>query len=402
MAEPIIVVNDLHKEFVTSQHRFSSLKQMFVAIGRRDNKSAQKVLDGVSFTVNKGEFFGIVGRNGSGKSTLLKILAGVYSAGSGGIQINGKLTPFIELGVGFNPELTGRDNVFLNGALLGFSRKQMIELYDEIVGFAELQGHMDKKLKNYSSGMQVRLAFSIAIRVKSDILLLDEVLAVGDHDFQQKCYEYFAVLKKQGQTVVLVSHDQGVVEKFCNRVILLEKGKIVAEGKPSEAYTKYLGLARADEEESEAKPTRPMQKGMAKIHNMHFSDSKGANKTTFSKADDDVVMSMEVEALSDVEKPVYGIVIYRRGDNAIITQTNTRVEGVSTPSLKQGERMLVDFKIKNIFGHGTYDVTALMAENTAGGNYYDWAEKLGTFTINREDFNYVPLFLDQKIGFRKQ
>jgi ABC-2 type transport system ATP-binding protein len=197
------------------------------------------VLDGVSFDIHKGDFFGIIGRNGSGKSTILKLIAGVYSPNSGEIAINGGLTPFIELGVGFNPELSGRDNVFLNGALLGFNRKQMNAMYDDIVEFAELEPFMDQKIKNYSSGMQVRLAFSIAIKAENDILMFDEVLAVGDANFQEKCLEQFIKYKKEGKTIVLVTHDMGSIRRFCNRVALLDHGKLEFIGDPEGAIKKY-------------------------------------------------------------------------------------------------------------------------------------------------------------------
>ena len=185
---------------------------------------------------------GIVGRNGSGKSTLLKILAGIYYPSKGEVTVNGTLVPFIELGVGFNPELTGRENVYLNGALLGFSNKEMDAMYDDIWKFAELEQFQDQKLKNYSSGMQVRLAFSIAIRAKGDILVLDEVLAVGDAAFQQKCNDYFKDLKNNGQTIILVTHSMGDVRKFCTRAIMIEGGKIVHDGDPKEVADEYLKL----------------------------------------------------------------------------------------------------------------------------------------------------------------
>src|SRR6185312_1957927 len=165
--------------------------------------------------------------------------AGIYPPTSGSIHVNGKLTPFIELGVGFNPELTGRENVYLNGALLGFNRREMEGMYKDIVSFAELGKFMDQKLKNYSSGMQVRLAFSIAIRAKSDILLIDEVLAVGDASFQQKCFDYFYKLKQDKRTVVFVSHDMGAVERFCDRAVLIEDGKLIAEGDKQEVIKHY-------------------------------------------------------------------------------------------------------------------------------------------------------------------
>lgn len=239
-SEPAIRVTDLHKDFLLPSHRNTTLKQAFVSLAKKNEKIMQHVLNGVSFEVKKGEFFGIVGRNGSGKSTLLKILAGVYFPTSGKVDINGELTPFIELGVGFNPELSGRDNVFLNGALLGFSRKEMAAMYDEIVAFAELEEHMDKKLKNYSSGMQVRLAFSIAVKAKNDILIFDEVLAVGDEAFQQKCLDVFMEYKNNpSQTVILVTHGMEQVEKFCTRALLLDGGKIKHIGDPKVVAKKY-------------------------------------------------------------------------------------------------------------------------------------------------------------------
>jgi ABC-2 type transport system ATP-binding protein len=237
-----VKISDIHKEFILPQHKNTSFKQTVVNIVKQNNKITQKVLDGVSFEVNKGDFFGIVGRNGSGKSTLLKLIAGVYSPTAGEVQLHGGLTPFIELGVGFNPELSGRDNVFLNGALLGFDRKQMAAMYDEIVEFAELGPFMDQKLKNYSSGMQVRLAFSIAIKAKNENLIFDEVLAVGDEAFQRKCLDVFEKYKAEGQTVILVTHEMGTVKKFCNRAALINEGNLVKVGNPREVADLYSEL----------------------------------------------------------------------------------------------------------------------------------------------------------------
>ncbi len=241
-----ISVKNLHKSFNLPTEQAFGLKQaIFNRLRGIKGYKEQKVLKGLDFDIKKGEFVGIVGRNGSGKSTLLKILAGVYYPQKGEIIINGNLIPFIELGVGFNPELTGRENVYMNGALLGFSNKEMDAMYDDIWEFAELKPFQDQKLKNYSSGMQVRLAFSIAIRARGDILLLDEVLAVGDAAFQQKCNEYFQSLHDKGQTVILVTHSMESVRKFCNRAILLEDGKIVLDGEPDKvasAYNKMLGI----------------------------------------------------------------------------------------------------------------------------------------------------------------
>lgn len=240
--EIAIAVKDLHKSFKLPHEQHSGIKQAILNLFKRNRKKGyeiQKVLKGLDFEIEKGDFFGIVGRNGSGKSTLLKTLAGIYSPDKGTIEVNGTLVPFIELGVGFNPELTGRENVFLNGALLGFSHDEMEAMYDDIVEFAELEKFMDQKLKNYSSGMQVRLAFSIAIRADGDILLLDEVLAVGDEAFQRKCVNYFSALKKNNKTVILVTHDMSSVRKFCNKAVLINEGAIVAQGDPNEVADNY-------------------------------------------------------------------------------------------------------------------------------------------------------------------
>lgn len=199
----------------------------------------QHVLKDISFEVEEGDFFGIVGRNGSGKSTLLKIISQIYVPEKGSVTVNGKLVSFIELGVGFNPELTGRENVYMNGAMLGFTTEEIDSMYDDIVEFAELKEFMNQKLKNYSSGMQVRLAFSVAIKAQGDILILDEVLAVGDEAFQRKCNDYFMERKKSGKTTILVTHDMGAVKKYCNKAVLIEHGLVKALGNPSDVANQY-------------------------------------------------------------------------------------------------------------------------------------------------------------------
>ena len=199
----------------------------------------QHVIKDISFEVEKGDFFGILGRNGSGKSTLLKIISEIYVPEKGTVTIDGKLVSFIELGVGFNPELTGRENVYMNGAMLGFSTAEIDAMYDDIVDFAELHEFMNQKLKNYSSGMQVRLAFSVAIKAQGDILILDEVLAVGDEAFQRKCNDYFQERKKSGKTTILVTHDMGAVKKYCNKAVLIENGLVKAIGDPFDVSDQY-------------------------------------------------------------------------------------------------------------------------------------------------------------------
>lgn len=199
----------------------------------------QHVLKDIDFEVEKGDFFGIVGRNGSGKSTLLKIISQIYTPEKGSVTVQGKLVSFIELGVGFNPELTGRENVYMNGAMLGFSTQEIDEMYNEIVEFAELHEFMNQKLKNYSSGMQVRLAFSVAIKARGDVLVLDEVLAVGDEAFQRKCNDYFIERKKSGQTTILVTHDMNAVKKYCTKAVLIEDGYVKASGDVDKVANQY-------------------------------------------------------------------------------------------------------------------------------------------------------------------
>lgn len=235
-----IRVDNLVKTFKIPTEASNGIKQKLINVlkGKKGYREFTP-LKGISFEIEKGEFFGIVGRNGSGKSTLLKTIAGIYQPNQGLVEVNGRLVPFIELGVGFNHELTGRENIYLNGALLGFSNQEVDAMYDEIVAFAELEDFMEEKLKNYSSGMQVRLAFSIAIRAKSDILLLDEVLAVGDEAFQRKCENYFRQLRKQKKTVILVTHSMGNVRKYCSRAMLIRDGKIVSCGNPDDVANEY-------------------------------------------------------------------------------------------------------------------------------------------------------------------
>ena len=252
----VLSVEHVDKVFRLPTEQATGLKQAFINWTRGiKGYKEQQVLQDVSFQVHRGDFFGIVGRNGSGKSTLLKLISGIYYPERGRISYTGKLVPFIELGVGFNPELTGRENVYLNGALLGFTRSEVDAMYDDIVDFAELGEFMDQKLKNYSSGMQVRLAFSVAIKAQGDILILDEVLAVGDEAFQRKCDDYFTEVKKDpNKTVILVTHDMGAVKKYCDRAILIKDGHVVINGDKDDVANRYtLENLKAPDKQSDGK-----------------------------------------------------------------------------------------------------------------------------------------------------
>lgn len=240
MKETAVSIKNVSKAFKLPTESTNSLKRLVInTVKGIKGYKEQQVLKDISFDVYKGDFFGVVGRNGSGKSTLLKIISQIYWPENGIVEIDGRLVSFIELGVGFNPELTGRENVYLNGAMLGFSEKEIDGMYEDIVSFAELSEFMNQKLKNYSSGMQVRLAFSVAIQAKSDILVLDEVLAVGDEAFQRKCNDYFMQARAEKKTIILVTHSMEAVRKYCNRAVMIDKGKVKVLGTPDEVANQY-------------------------------------------------------------------------------------------------------------------------------------------------------------------
>lgn len=245
MEDIAVKIENVSKTFKIPHERYTTLKQHALNLFNKNKTYTElNVLDQITFNIKKGEFFGIIGRNGCGKSTLLKIIAQIYTPTKGKVVVNGQISPFIELGVGFNPELTARDNVYLNGALLGLSKKEVDEKFDKIFEFAELTGFVDQRLKNFSSGMQVRLGFSLAIMAYSDILLLDEVLAVGDANFQEKCMNVFEDLKKQKKTIIFVSHDANNIKRFCDKVALIERGELVMVGKPDECLAKYTEILK--------------------------------------------------------------------------------------------------------------------------------------------------------------
>jgi ABC-type polysaccharide/polyol phosphate transport system ATPase subunit len=243
-------IDHVSKAFRIPHENRTTLKEHFLHPLNRSTYEVNEALRDVTFTIEEGEFFGVLGPNGSGKSTLLKIIAGIYQADSGRVRRNGLLSPFLELGVGFNLELTARDNVRINGTLLGLSRKELDRRFDEIIAFAELERFVDQKLKNFSSGMQVRLAYSIAIQVDFDILLLDEVLAVGDAAFQVKCFATFERLLDEGKTIVLVSHDLNAVKTFCGRAALIRNGVMEALGQPDSVIETYLSAGGTSTAES--------------------------------------------------------------------------------------------------------------------------------------------------------
>jgi ABC-2 type transport system ATP-binding protein len=389
-AEIAITAHGVSKTFRLPHEKHMSVKNAVVNFYRHNRSfERQQVLKNISFDVKKGEFFGIVGRNGSGKSTLLKLLAGIYSTDSGTIDIKGKLTPFIELGVGFNPELTGRENVFLNGALLGFNRKEMIAMYDDIVAFSELERFMDQKLKNYSSGMQVRLAFSIAIQVNSDILLLDEVLAVGDAAFQKKCFDFFRKLKKDKKTVIFISHDMTAVREYCDRALLIENGEIISAGTADKVAKEYTRMFTVKTEKTTSTPAgKRWGTGEADI-----------TKVTTLVHDKEVKIDVEYYFKQPIDHPILGITI-TSPVGVRIFESNTKWQHIDTGVQAKGNRLQLSWEIPNIFTNGTNYVSAAVANEDAT-EFYDWWDEAATFIIDKDEVTSAVTLVAHNVRINK-
>ena len=305
MNEVAVSIRNLSKDFRLPHERKNSIKERVLHF-RKQTFEVMHALRDIDVEIKKGEFFGIVGRNGSGKSTLLKIIGGIYQPTKGSIGVNGTLTPFIELGIGFNPELTGRENVYLNGAILGLTHKEVEAKYQEIVDFAEIEKFMDQKLKNYSSGMQVRLAFSIAIQAHNDILLIDEILAVGDASFQRKCFEVFRQIKKSGKTVIFVTHDMGAVQEFCDRAMMIQDSHVVGIGEPREIAMRYeqANAPNAALNEEATRLTRPKDPAI-KIADLELMANGKPAKHFSIKDDITAEVTLEVQRTQAIQVNFY-------------------------------------------------------------------------------------------------
>lgn len=386
MDDRAITIHNVSKVFRLPHEKQNSIKGMLISLlqGGKGSYEEQRVLKDITFEIQEGEFFGIVGRNGSGKSTLLKMLAGIYAPTKGSVKVNGKLTPFIELGVGFNPELTGRENVYLNGALLGFNRKEMNVMYDDIVAFAEIQKFMDQKLKNYSSGMQVRLAFSIAIRAQTDILLIDEVLAVGDTAFQRKCFEHFMKLKKERRTVVLVTHDMGAVERFCDRAAVIDKSELKGVFTPREAAVLYEELnqeAPVDETskkaiEEKAAARWGTQKGKIAKTNL-LVNGQPIKKGGGIPQGSDVTLTVDLKTgPNSPEAVVVGMAFY--------DEFGVNMAGPNSQDARLTDTGTISYEFKNFaFNPGKYTVTIALFDKDVIEEY-DHIEKAIVFVVTAD------------------
>jgi len=391
--ESAIIVKNLYKSFRLPHEQHSGVKQLLLNFARgRKGYEVQKVLDDVSFEIKKGEFFGIVGRNGSGKSTLLKILAGIYVPDRGLVQIKGSLTPFIELGVGFNPELTGRENVFLNGALLGFSRSEMESMYDTIVEFAEIENFMDQKLKNYSSGMQVRLAFSIAIRANTPILLIDEVLAVGDSEFQGKCYAEFRKMKEEGRTIVFVTHDMSAVEKFCDRVLVLKSGKIEGIHRPNRAAAIYQRMNVSNEKIQKSVGSKRWGTGEISVVKVKIHDDKSEqNPDNVVNQGSEITFKIKLKNIDKPRSIVVGL--------AFKDIFGVNLAGPNSKKVVLDSSSDVIYKIPKLsFVPGVYILTVAIYDKNVEVEY-DHVEEAARFTVvneGQEQYGKIALFGEWK------
>jgi ABC-type polysaccharide/polyol phosphate transport system ATPase subunit len=378
-AGPAVEINHVDKTFRLPHQRYSTLKERVLHPLASTTYDELHALRDVDVVISRGEFFGIVGRNGSGKSTLLKCLAKIYKANAGNVRIHGRLSPFIELGVGFNPDLTARDNVVINAVMMGLSRREARQAFDEIIAFAELEEFLDLKLKNYSSGMAVRLGFATAIQVDADVLLVDEVLAVGDAAFQQKCYDEFTRLKAEGKTIIFVTHDMGAVERFCDRAMLLERGEVLQVGSPHDVARAYneLNFGRLVHQVSET--GRYGDQAVCEITDAWFEVA--GERVTSAAQGDRLTIVVQARFHAPLDDPIFGVTLRNEVGHTIFT-TTTEWAGVNTGSFAAGETTTVRISVDNVFAPSHYKLTPSVAQPGSGANALDLREDLRSLYVH--------------------
>ncbi|MGB3907031.1 MAG: ABC transporter ATP-binding protein [Methanomethylovorans sp.] len=385
---PVIEVENLEKSFRIPHEKKTTLFEALTGIFKPESYEVFHALHNINFDVEEGEFFGIIGENGSGKSTLLKIIAGILYPSSGKVHIRGKITPFLELGVGFQSDMTAVENIKTYGTIMGMSKSDIKSRTDDILEFAGLEKFRDTKLKNFSSGMQVRLAFSTAIQTDPEILLMDEVLAVGDMDFQQKCLDVLNSYRKEGVTIVFVSHDLGSVRRFCDRTLLLHKGEQIALGNTAEVIDKYVygeqekNISEATHNVVESDPAilaedqtslNNSRWGDQKVEilNVEFYDKFGNLSNRFNSFD---VMTIRIlyNAHKKVLDPIFGIALYsEKGEN--LFGTNTELRDIMIDHIEGKGH--IDLKIESIpMLSGRFLLTVAIHSRTH--DPYDWHDKL--------------------------
>jgi ABC-type polysaccharide/polyol phosphate transport system ATPase subunit len=375
---PAVVARSVSKTFRVPEERTHTLKERALHPRRRTRHQTFHALKNISFDVRDGEFFGIAGRNGSGKSTLLKCLAGIYGA-EGEIWTRGRLSTFIELGVGFNQDLAARDNVVMNGIMLGLSPREARKRYDSVIEFAELEEFKDLKLKNYSSGMYVRLAFSVAIQVDADILLIDEVLAVGDAAFQQKCFDVFNTLRDTGKTIVFVTHDMGSMQRFCHRALLLERGSQVYLGEPHEVADRYLEINFGRDPEAEARDEDRQGDGEARVLEAWVENGQGERGVSLAQHDR-ITLNARVSFMVEVEDPAASLYVLNDEHKAVIVAT-TASEHEQSGTFRAGEEVVFSFTLDNVLAPGRYSPMFTLSHRGYGLDVIDRFEGGFSFLV---------------------
>ena len=379
-AAPVITVQGVGKTFRLPHERVHTLKERALHPFRRVGSDPLEALRDVSFEVRSGEFFGIVGRNGSGKSTLLKCLAGIYTTDGGDIYVDGRMSTFIELGVGFNMDLPARDNVMINGTLLGLSPQEAVSRFERVMDFAELWPFVDLKLKNYSSGMLVRLAFAVMIQVDADILLIDEVLAVGDAAFQQKCYEEFTRIRESGATVLLVTHDMAAVQRFCDRAILLERGELIESGDPVTVGNRYLEVNFSKQKQPTAHEEEGrFGEGGAEILEAWFENEHGTRVTTLPWGRP-CTFATRVRFSEHVENVIVDIVFQNSRRDAVFT-AHTEGADAEPDTFAAGEEATFRLSFDLPFAPDRYYVTPTVAYAGTGAAWLDRRERFASVMV---------------------
>lgn len=384
---PAISVDHVSKSFRLPHQQYNTIKERVLHPFRSRTFDVLRAVNEVSVEIAEGEFFGIIGRNGSGKSTLLKCIAGIYDIDRGNLHVRGRLSPFIELGVGFNLELTARDNVLINAIMLGLTRKQARERFDQIIAFAELEDFLDLKLKNYSSGMMVRLAFAVAIQIDAEILLIDEVLAVGDASFQQKCFDEFERLKRDGRTILFVTHDMGSIQRFCHRAMLLEKGRLVEIDEPGRIARLYnqLNFGQTVHELSGAKDASARSvRPPAEVVDGWFEDLSGERIAALGFGDPCEVC-MEVRFNEPFDDPIFGLTLRNEVGSTVFATTTAMGHG-PTGHFSSGETVLVRLRFENWLTPSRYSVTPSVARNGPGADVLDVREDVASLQIHSGPF----------------
>jgi len=383
--EPIVSVEHVSKHFRIPHEVRDTLKENILNFLRKIEYEEYHALNDINLKIMPGEFVGIVGKNGSGKSTLLKIIANIYQPTSGKIKVNGTIAPFLELGVGFQPELSAKENIYMNATLLGLDRKVIQERFNEIIKFAEIEKFVDLKLKNFSSGMRSRLAFAIAKEADADLYLVDEVLAVGDEQFQKKCLDVFYQWKAQGKTLLFVSHNPTLVTELCERALLLEKGKQIAVGPAHQIMDEYHKITNTSQPHIESKPS--FSESPLTVKSVDFYNEEGSQKQNF-KTGETFIARITYEAKQRVHNPVFGVAIHRT-DGVHVTGPNTKTSSFSINELEGKGTVDCVFHNNSLLG-GTYQLTASIFDYPCVYPY-DYQERKFLFTIEKNRDNQYGL-----------